>query len=41
MEYEYAEINNISCIFPKMAVKMAAENPNLIYLNSPFKYRDK
>ena len=25
-EYEYVGINNISCIFSKMAVKMAAEN---------------
>ena len=26
VEYEYVEINNISCIFSKMAAKMAAEN---------------
>ena len=25
-EYEYVGINNISCIFSKMAAKMAAEN---------------
>ena len=26
VEYEYVKINNISCIFSKMAAKMAAEN---------------
>ena len=26
VEYEYVEINNISCIFSKMAAKMAAES---------------
>ena len=41
VEYEYVEINNISCIFFKMAAKMAAENYNLMYPSSPFKYRDK
>ena len=41
VEYEYVKINNISCIFSKMAAKMAAENYNLMYLSSPFKYRDK
>ena len=41
VEYEYVEINNISCIFSKMAAKMAAENYNLMYLSSFFKYRDK
>ena len=41
LEYEYVEINNISCIFFKMAAKMAAENLNLIYFSSPFRYTDK
>ena len=41
VEYEYVKINNISCIFSKMAAKMAAENYNLMYLCSPFKYRKK
>ena len=41
VEYEYVKINNISCIFSKMAAKMAAENYNLMYLSSPFEYRDK
>ena len=41
VEYEYVKINNISCIFSKMAAKMAAENYNLMYLSSPFTYRDK
>ena len=36
VEYEYVEINNISCIFSKMAAKMAAENLNLMYLSSAF-----
>ena len=26
VEHEYVKINNISCIFSKMAAKMAAEN---------------
>ena len=26
VKYEYVKINNISCIFSKMAAKMAAEN---------------
>ena len=26
VEYEYVEINNISCIFSKMTAKMAAKN---------------
>ena len=26
VEYEYVGINNISCIFSKMAAKMAVEN---------------
>ena len=41
VEYEYVKINNISCIFSKMAAKMAAENYNLMYLSSPFEYRNK
>ena len=41
VEYGYVKINNISCIFSKMAAKMATENYNLMYLSSPFEYRDK
>ena len=37
VDYEYVEINNISCIFSDMAAKMAAKNYNLMYLSSPFK----
>ena len=33
-EYEYVEMNNISCISSKMAAKMVAENENLMYLSS-------
>ena len=39
--YEYVEINNISCIFSKMAAKMAAKMLNLMYLSSSFNYRNK
>ena len=41
VEYEYVKINNISCIFSKMAAKMAAENYNLMYFSSHFEYKDK
>ena len=41
VEYEYVKINNISYIFSKMAAKMAAENLNLMYFSSPFRYTDK
>ena len=41
IEYEYVGINNISCTFPKMAAKMAAEICNLMYLSSAFRYKDK
>ena len=34
VEFKYVEINNNSCIFSKMATKMAAENLNLMYLSS-------
>ena len=41
VEFYYVEINNNSCIFSKMAAKMAAENLNLMYLSSAFRYKDK
>ena len=41
IEYEYVGINNIRCIFSKMAAKMAAENFNLMYLSSAFRYKDE
>ena len=41
VEFDYAEINSNSCIFSKMAAKMAAENLNLMYLSSPFRYKNK
>ena len=41
VKYKYVKINNISCIFCKMAATMAAENYNLMYLSSLFEYRDK
>ena len=34
VECEYVEINNISCIFAKMAAKMAAENLILMYISA-------
>ena len=33
VEFNYVEINNISCIFFKMAAKMAAENFKMMYLS--------
>ena len=41
VDYEYVKINNISGIFSKMAAKMAVKNYNLMYLSSPFEYKDK
>ena len=41
VEIKYVENNNNSCIFSKMAAKMAAENMNLMYLSSAFRYKDK
>ena len=41
VEYEYEKINNDSCIFSKMAAKMFAEKLKMMYLSSPFKYKDK
>ena len=41
MEIKYVENNNISCIFSKMAAKMAAENLNLMYISSAFEYKDE
>ena len=37
VEIKYVENNNNSCIFSKMAAKMAAENLNLMYLSSAFR----
>ena len=36
----YVEINNNSCIFPKIAVKMAAENFKLMYLSSASRHKN-
>ena len=41
VEIKYVENNNNSCIFSKMAAKMAAENLNLMYLSSAFRYNDE
>ena len=41
VEFEYVKINNNSCIFSKMATKMAAENLNLMYLSRAFRYENK
>ena len=41
VELEYVEINNKSCIFFKMAAKMAAENSNPCNLNSALRYKDE
>ena len=41
VEFKYVEINNNSCIFFKMAAKMAVKNLNLMYLRSAFRYKDK
>ena len=41
VEYEYVAINNNSDIFFKMATKMAAENLNLMYLSSAFRYKNE
>ena len=37
VEFKYVRNNNSSCIFFKMAAKMAAENLNLMYLSSAFR----
>ena len=34
VEFRFVEINNNSCIFLKMAAKMATKNMNLMYLSS-------
>ena len=36
-----AQEQQLSCIFSKMAAKMAAENMNLMYLSSAFRYKDR
>ena len=36
VEIKFVENNNNSCIFFKMATKMAAENLNLMYLSSRY-----
>ena len=41
VEIKYVKINNNSCILSKMAAKMAAENLNLMYLSSAFKYKNE
>ena len=41
VELKYVDINNNRCIISKMAAKMAAENLNLMYLSSAFRYKDK
>ena len=41
VEIKYVKNNNNSCIFSKMAAKMAAENLILMYLSSAFRYKTK
>ena len=41
VEIKYVENNNSSCIFSNMAAKMAAENLNLMYLSSAFRYKNE
>ena len=41
VEINYVENNNNSCIFSKMAAKMAAENLILMYLSSAFRYKNE
>ena len=41
VEFKYVKINNNSCIFSKMAAKMATENMNLMYLSSAFRYKEE
>ena len=41
VEIKYVGNRNNSCIFSKMAAKMAAENLNLMYLSSAFKYKNE
>ena len=41
VEIKYVENNNNSCIFSKMASKMAAENLNLVYLCFAIRCKEK
>ena len=41
VEIKYVENNNNSCIFSKMAAKMAAENLILMYLSSAFEHKNE
>ena len=41
VEIKYVENNNNSCIFFKMAAKMAAENLILMYLSSALRYKNE
>ena len=41
VEFRFVEISNNSCIFFKMAAKMATENMNLMYFSSAFRYKHK
>ena len=41
VEIKFVENKNNSCIFSKMAAKMAAENLNLMYLSSAFRYKNE
>ena len=41
VEIKYVENKNNSCIFSNMAAKMAAENLNLMYLSSAFRYKNE
>ena len=40
VQFKCEEINNNNCIISKMAARMAAENPILVYLSSAFRYKD-
>ena len=41
VDIKYVKNNNNSCIFSKMAAKMAAENLNLMYLSFALRYKDE
>ena len=41
VEIKYVENNSNSCIFSKIAAKMAAKNLNLMYLSSAFRYKNE
>ena len=41
LEIKYVENNNNSCIFFRMAAKMAAENLILVYLSYAFRYKNE